>query len=246
MKLLPGMIAICGVLQCAPLFAAEPPLKMIRIVLTGDSTVTDTAGWGAAFAELAAPEAKCFNHAKGGASTKSYYAGSYWSNALAEKPDYILIQFGHNDQPGKGPQRETDPQTTYRENLVRFITEAKAAGAQPVLVTSLVRRIFLPDGKLQGELAPYAAAARAVAKEQNVPLVDLFARSLELHERLGAKASESFGPVHPKLAGKFDGTHLSKEGARKIARIVVDELKQAAPELAPYFHAADDTATKSP
>ena len=246
MKSLPGTIAVWGVLHCAALFAAEPPLKEIRIVLTGDSTVADNAGWGPAFAELLTPEAKCFNHAKGGASTKSFYTGNYWKNALAQKPDYVLIQFGHNDQPGKGPQRETDPQTTYRENLVRFITETKAAGAQPVLVTSLVRRIFLPDGKLQGELAPYAAAARAVAKEQNVPLVDLFARSLDLHERLGAKASESFGPVHPKLAGKFDGTHLSKVGARQIARIVADELRQAVPELAPYIRVGDAATTKSP
>ncbi len=245
MKSLPGTIAVWGVLHCAALFAAEPPLKEIRIVLTGDSTVADNAGWGPAFAELLTPEAKCFNHAKGGASTKSFYKGNYWKNALAQKPDYVLIQFGHNDQPGKGPQRETDPQTTYRENHLRFITEAKAAGAQPVLVTSLVRRIFLPDGKLRGELAPYAAAARAVAMEQNVPLVDLFASSLELHERIGAKASESFGPVHPKLAGKFDGTHLSKVGARQIAGIVADELRQAVPELAPYFR-VDAATAKSP
>ena len=236
---------ICSAFSCASLCAAEPPLKEVRIVLVGDSTVTDNSGWGLAFAELLTPEAKCFNHAKGGAGTRSFYKGNYWKNALAQKPDYVLIQFGHNDQPGKGPDRETDPQTTYRENLARFIAEAKAAGAQPVLVTSLVRRIFLPDGKLQGELAPYAAAARAVAKEQKVPLVDLFARSLELHERLGAKASESFGPVHPKLAGKFDGTHLSKEGAKQIARIVADELKQAVPELAPYIR-ADGAATKTP
>lgn len=128
MKSLPGTIAVWGVLHCAALFAAEPPLKEIRIVLTGDSTVADNAGWGPAFAELLTPEAKCFNHAKGGASTKSFYTGNYWKNALAQKPDYVLIQFGHNDQPGKGPQRETDPQTTYRENLVRFITETKAAG----------------------------------------------------------------------------------------------------------------------
>lgn len=241
-----GMIAVCGVLHSAALYSAEPALAKVRIVLVGDSTVADKSGWGPAFAELLAPEAECFNHAKGGASTKSFYNGNYWKNALAQKPDYVLIQFGHNDQPGKGPQRETDPQSTYRENLVRYITEAKAAGARPILVTSLVRRIFLPDGKLQGELAPYAAAARDVAKEQSVPLVDLFARSRELHERLGAKASESFGPVHPKLAGRFDGTHLSQEGARKIARLVADDLIKAEPKLAPYIRVDDGTKKRSP
>ncbi|MBA4020115.1 MAG: pectin esterase [Pirellula sp.] len=246
MKPLFWMSLICGSSICAAVTAAEPSLKEIRVVLVGDSTVADNAGWGSAFAELLKPEAACFNHGKGGASTKSFYKGNYWENALARKPDFVLIQFGHNDQPGKGPQRETDPQTTYRENLVHFITEARAAGAQPILVTSLVRRIFLPDGKLQGELAPYAAAARAVAKEQNVPLVDLFARSMELHERIGVKASQSFGPIHPTLPGKFDGTHLSKEGARQIARIVADELKQAAPELAAYIRADSDAAPKSP
>ena len=61
---------------------------------------------------------------------------------LASEPNYVLIQFGHNDNPGKGPKLETDPQTTYRDNMMRYIKEVKAAGAVPVLVTSIVRRNF--------------------------------------------------------------------------------------------------------
>ncbi|MGC3970711.1 MAG: GDSL-type esterase/lipase family protein [Pirellulales bacterium] len=111
--------------------AAEPAApQAIKVVLVGDSTVTDTAGWGGAFGELLQPPAVCVNHAKGGASTKSYYASNLWKAALAEKPDYLFIQFGHNDMPGKGPHRETDAATTYRENLKLMIGEARAKGAE--------------------------------------------------------------------------------------------------------------------
>lgn len=209
----------------------EAQAEKVRIVLVGDSTVTDQAGWGLAFAALLKPTAECVNQAKGGASSKSYYEGAYWKRALAQKPAYVLIQFGHNDQPGKGPERETDPQTTYRTYLGKYIDEAREKGAKPILVTSLIRRIFTAEGKIDSSLAPYAAAMREVAAEKKVPLVDLHRLSLELAERVGPKASESFGPPHPKLAGRFDGTHLSPKGAAMIAPLVVQGLWEAEPAL---------------
>lgn len=83
---------------------------------------------------------KWVNLARGGRSSKSYRDEGWWKHVLAEKPTWVFIQFGHNDQPGKGPQRETDPKTTYRENLIRYVNEARDAGARPVLVTSLTVR----------------------------------------------------------------------------------------------------------
>ncbi len=203
----------------------------VRIVLVGDSTVTDKAGWGAAFAKLLTNDAECINQARGGASSKSYYDSGLWKKALALKPKYVLIQFGHNDQPGKGPERETDPATTYREHLRKYIAEARAAGAEPILVTSLVRRTFNADGKINTSLSPYADAVKAVAAETKTPVVDLHERSKELAAKLGPEKSKTFGPPHPTQAGKFDGTHLNEKGAAEIAPLIVEELRTAVPEL---------------
>lgn len=216
---------------CA-IFAAEDK-PVIHIVLVGDSTVTDTAGWGKAFAELLQPGVRCTNTASGGQSTKSFLDGGRWAKALALRPTHMLIQFGHNDMPGKGPNRETDPKTTYRANLIRFVDEARAAGAQPILVTSIPRRNF-KDGKLVGELAPYVEAMRAVAAEKKVPLADLYARSVEAIEKLGPEASEELGPMKD---GKRDHTHLAKPGMELTARLLVEELRKVAPDLARCFRA---------
>jgi lysophospholipase L1-like esterase len=206
-----------------------------RIVLVGDSTVTDKAGWGAAFAKLLTSDAECLNQARGGASSKSYYDSGLWKKALALKPKYVLIQFGHNDQPGKGPERETDPESTYREYLRKYIAEARAAGAEPILVTSLVRRTFNAEGKLNSSLSPYAEAVKAVAAETKTPVIDLHERSKALAETLGPDKSKTFGPPHPTQAGKFDGTHLNETGAAAIAPLILKELRSAVPAFRPFL-----------
>jgi lysophospholipase L1-like esterase len=215
----------------------ESPPQKTKIVLVGDSTVTDKAGWGAAFSQLLTSDAECLNHAKGGDSSKSFYDSGLWKKALALKPKYVLIQFGHNDQPGKGPERETDPATTYREHLRKYITEARAAGAEPILVTSLVRRTFNAEGKLNSSLSPYAEAVKAVAAERKTPVVDLHERSKALAEKLGPEKSKTFGPPHPTQAGKFDGTHLNEKGAAEIAPLMIEELRSAVPDLVPLLKA---------
>jgi len=202
-----------------------------RIALAGDSTVTDQAGWGAAFAKLLSPHAECLNFAKGGQSTKSFREGGSkpWQKVLDSKPAYVLIQFGHNDMPGKGPQRETDPETTYRENLIRCIDEARAVGAQPIIVTSVVRRLFL-EGKIRGELRPYADAAKKVAADKKVPLVDLYERSQALHNEMGPEKSDEFNPTSkaPKVT---DRTHLNAHGAEVVAGIIAEELRKVQPDF---------------
>ncbi len=203
--------------------AAKP-----RVVLVGDSTVTDAAGWGAAFAKLLKPEAECINLSAGGRSSKSFRDEGRWKTALDAKPAFVLIQFGHNDMPGKGPHRETDAATTFRENLIRYVDEARAIGARPILVTSMARRIF-EDGKLRGELKPWAEATRIVAAEKGVPLVDLFARSVELLERLGPTAADAFNP--PAKKGRPDRTHLNAQGAEVMAQIVADDVRRVSPDV---------------
>lgn len=202
----------------------------IHIVLVGDSIVMDDTGWGKAFADQLAPGVRCTNVARGGFSTKLFLDKKNWAEALKLHATYMLIQFGHNDQPGKGANRETDPQTTYRANLIRFVDEARAAGAKPILVTPPPRRNFGEDGKLIDGLAPYAEAMKAVAVEKQVPLVDLHARSVKVLENLGPVKSEELGPMKN---GKRDAAHFSAEGAALHAGLIVKELRSAVPALAP-------------
>jgi lysophospholipase L1-like esterase len=237
----------------------------VRIALAGDSTVKDEGGWGFGFKKRLGVDVLCENFAGGGQSSESFRGTGQWQKTLDSKPGYVLIQFGHNDMPGKGPNRETDPATTYAENLTRFVAEAREIGAQPILVTSLTRRIFQPDGKMRGKLAPYAEAARKVAADQHVPLIDLYARSIELVERLGPAGVEPFEPkILPKpatepaanTAGEVaapkpapadidipapsskprrDGTHLTARGSIEFGTIVADELSRVLPETGAYL-----------
>ncbi len=205
-----------------------------HLVLAGDSTVARhpkdpaQAGWGVMLPDFLKPGVRVTNLAKGGASTLSFRSAGLWDQVLAAKPDFVLIQFGHNDQPGKGPQRETAPATSYRDNLRRFIDEARAVGAYPVLVTSAARRTF-ENGQLVSSLLPYVEAAQAVGAEKNVPVVDLHRASFLLFSQRGEKFCQLYAP------SETDRTHFSLEGARMMARLVAEGLRDQAPELRPFL-----------
>ena len=207
----------------------------VRIVLVGDSTVAVGGGWGVAFCSLLTANVDCVNVARNGRSSKSYYDEGLWKDALAKHGDYILIQFGHNDMPGKGPTRETDPETTYAANMRRYIDEARAAGARPVIVTSLSRRTY-KDGKLVQDLSAYSNAAKRVATEAGVPVIDLNAASTKLLETLTQEQADAFNAAaHPDAAGNTgpDRTHLNPTGAAVFARMVADSLAKGCVELGP-------------
>ena len=222
-----------SLLPAAESAAPEPP----HIVLVGDSTVTDRDGWGLGFRQFVNEGAVVSNAAKNGRSSKSFAAEGLWAKALALHGDYYLIQFGHNDEPGKGPDRETDPATTYAQNLARYVDEVRAIGATPILVTSLVRRNFDPanPGKIKSSLAPYVDAMKRLAAEKNVPLVDLHARSLALCEQLGPVETAKLNPL--KADGTTDTTHLNATGSTVFARLVMEELRRVVPVLAPVLTA---------
>jgi pectinesterase len=206
------------------------PRPRVRIVLVGDSTVTDEVGWGRGFKARLAEGVECVNLARNGRSSKSYLAEGLWAAALKEGADYILIQFGHNDMPGKGPDRETDPKTTYRDNLSRYVDEARGAGALPVIVTSLTRRHFGPDGRIVSDLGDYVEVARQVANNKNIPLVDLHAASIALLNRMGPMAAAAFDAVQPD--GTPDLTHLSPRGSAVFGALVAQQLRAAVLALA--------------
>lgn len=206
-----------------------------RVVLVGDSTVNPGGGWGAGFCPLLTANIECINDALNGRSSKSFYDEGAWAKALAEHGDYIFIQFGHNDQPGKGPKRETDPETTYAANLRRYINEARAQGARPVLVTSLSRRTY-KDGKLaEDALVSYAAATRRVGAEENVPVIDLYADSTKLLKTMTQEQADGFDAyTHPDATGKGpDRTHLNHQGQVLFGRMVAEDLTKLLPEFVP-------------
>lgn len=210
----------------------------MRVLLVGDSTVTDDAGWGSGFRARAVPGIECLNHAMSGRSSKSYRDEGFWETALATGAGYVLIQFGHNDQPGKGPERETDPDTDFAANLARYVTEARAAAMRPVLVTSLTRRRFAASGHLRDTLGPYVAATRRVATDLHVPLIDLHRASTRLCEALGRAGCERLSPREPD--GRVDTTHLNPDGGLLFGGLVADLAREAVPGLRPCLTPAPD------
>jgi lysophospholipase L1-like esterase len=239
------------------------PIKPSKIILVGDSTIAVMGGWGPSFCAYHVTSfAACLNLARGGRSSGNYRWEGSWAVALSEmhargyQNVWVLIQFGHNDQPGK-PGRSTDFKTGYPENLRRYVRETRAAGAIPILVTPLTRRVF-KDGKLVRDLEPWAEATRAVAVEMNVPLLDLNRDSGRLIEALGSDYADRFAQVPkgtaaampapatpaaaevqvqpmatPKLS--FDYTHLGTEGANVFASVVTRELSEAVPAMRPLL-----------
>jgi lysophospholipase L1-like esterase len=230
------LIAFGSLAQAAgePRPAAEDPpkdAKPVRIVLLGDSTVSDypadspLRGWGQVIGEGFAEGVTVRNLAASGRSTKTFLAEGRLKKALEEEADYALIQFGHNDSHAKGRPESTDADSDYKDNLRAYIAAFREGGTRPVLVTPMHRRTFR-DGKLTGELQPYADAMKAVAREEGVPVVDLYASSGRLFEELGEAGGTDLN-VNEK-----DRTHFSEKGARAMAGLVLGGLKRACPELA--------------
>jgi len=228
-----------GFLQAASQPAGEQP--KIHVVLVGDSTVTDNAGWGLGFQQFLSDQIECTNLSRGGRSSMSFIKEGRWAEALKLKADYYLIQFGHNDEPGK-PGRSTELDE-YRRYMNQYVDEVRAIGAQPVLVTCLVRRQFDKDNdhKITSSLTPRVEIIRQIAAEKKVPLVELHDRSKALCEQLGREGCYAFSPK--KEGNVYDGTHLDAKGGILFARLVVDELRKAVPVLSTNLLVEPKTTT---
>jgi lysophospholipase L1-like esterase len=209
--------------------------KPLRLVLIGDSTVCNypanvtTRGWGQYLPDYFTSGVEVINLAKSGRSTKTFISEGLWKNALEQKPDIVLIQFGHNDSHTPDHPEATNAATDYRDFLRRYIDESRAAGAIPILVTPMCRRTFGPEGKLTDNLQPYADAMKVVAAEKKVPVIDLHASSAALYLKIGPAACL-------ELANKSgDSTHFNEKGAQAMAQLVMQELPAAAPTLKGYL-----------
>jgi len=251
--------------------AAQSPPPPVRIILVGDSTMALKSGYGPGFCAGVVAEVTCINMAKSGRSSGSYRAEGSWAQVMERlkhnsefKDTYVLIQFGHNDQPGK-PGRSTDLATEFPVNLRHYVEDVKSTGAKTVLVTPLTRRSFR-DGQLKNDLEPWAAATRKVAAEENVPALDLNAESAAAVQKMGPVEADTLAMAPPpqaiteaaangnsvsvpkapappnnvverkgEAAPVFDHTHLGAKGAAFFGGMVADELTRAEPELKPYF-----------
>ena len=199
-----------------------------------DITTYPQTGIGQVMHLYLKPEITVSNHAKNGRSTKSFIDESRMVPIYDQitEGDFLFIQFGYNDEKINDPTRYTEPNGEYKVNLGKFINVARNKKAYPVLITPLERRCFVEEYKLgAGEHLEYVTAMKEVAKELNVPLIDLYTMSREEMEKAGeGKTTEWY--MHLKEneyvaypEGKTDNTHLKYAGAVTYAGCIAKGLE---------------------
>ena len=149
--------------------------------------------------------------------------------------DWLLIQMGHNDQKERG--EGVGAFTTYKDDLKRFIAQARERRATPVLVTSMHRISWGTDGTIANSLGDYPEAVRQTAKEEKVALIDLNAMSKTLYEAIGQENL-------PKAFADNDKTHHNNYGSYQLAKCIVEGIRQAKLDIAK--HLTDDTPRFDP
>lgn len=221
-----------------------PEKRKINIWLCGDSTMSiketkafPETGWGMPFVYFWDSSVTVINKAKNGRSTGSFRKEGSWNQVMegAAEGDYIFIQFGHNDEV---PTKKTyTTETEFRNNLKQYVKEARDKKANPVLLTPMARRKFNAEGKIEGTHDVYAQIIREVAAEEKVPLFDMDKKTQSLYQRYGLEPSRLLflqlkpgeHPNYPE--GKEDNTHFSELGARLLAQMVLQEIREQLPEL---------------
>ncbi|CAG7635530.1 rhamnogalacturonan acetylesterase [Paenibacillus allorhizosphaerae] len=216
-------------------------IERLNVYLAGDSTVANylpkeapRAGWGQMIGTMMDDTVTVYNGAASGRSSKSFIDEGKLVPLLEKlgKGDYLLIQFGHNDEKKEDPARYTEPGTTYKSYLKQYIEGARLKGAAPILVTPVERLGFASGGKAKDTHGQYPAAMKALGKERDVPVIDLTARSKALYERLGEEKTKALflwlkpgeSPNYPD--GSKDNTHFQEYGATQIAGLVAAGLKE--------------------
>lgn len=252
-KLLSAILMIL----CLCSFSEEKRKPVIFMI--GDSTMATKnlanmnpeRGWGHMLPGFLSDGITVDNHAKNGASTKSFITEGRWDKVVERiRPgDYVFIEFGHNDAPHKG-ERSTVAGGSYDDNLRRFVTETRSKGGKPVLFTSIVRRKFNEDSTLVDTHGAYIQAVKNVAAELKVPMVDLNALTHKFVQELGVERSKDYfmhvapGTIPLCPEGRQDDTHLNVKGARAVASIAVDAIAKEVPELAQYVRHYDFVVAK--
>jgi lysophospholipase L1-like esterase len=208
----------------------------VTVFLAGNSTVVDQdddpwASWGQMIPVFLNKGIAVSNQAESGLSLGSFLSGNRLKKVLnMMKPgDYLFIEFGHNDQKEKGP--EDGAFKSYSERMRLFVNEFRNKGGIPVIVSPANRRSFDDDGKISNSLGDYPEAARQIAKELNVPFIDLNTMTKTLYESSGVENSKKLFVIYP--ANTFQGqkealndnTHFNTYGAYELAKCIVEGIK---------------------
>jgi lysophospholipase L1-like esterase len=210
----------------------------IKVWLIGDSTMSikdvkayPETGWGMPFKNFFDSSVTVDNRAKNGRSTKTFLSEGLWKPVVENlsEGDYVLIQFGHNDEVKTKTSYSTESEFT--ANLTRYVLESRSKKAVPVLITPVARRKFDSLGHIVSTHEVYAELVRRVASDLHVPLIDLDKKSQALLQQMGPETSKFLFNYlepgeHPNYPdGKMDDTHFSELGARRMAEIVLAEIR---------------------
>jgi lysophospholipase L1-like esterase len=218
------------------------------VYLVGDSTMSEKrissypeTGWGMPFEDYFNDEIEIENHARNGRSTRTFVEEGRW-DAIKENlkaGDFVFVQFGHNDEvPTKS--RYTPPKQ-FQKFLRQYISETRAKGAHPLLLTPITRRQFDENGQVKETHKEYSALMREVAETEDVPLIDMDKKSQAMLTDIGEEKSTLLflqlepgqNPNYPD--GVTDNTHFSETGARMMAELVLKSLEEMDHELAQYI-----------
>ena len=232
-------IALLLFIVCTSFFI---PNRKTHIWLIGDSTVCDqpldrapVTGWGTPFANYFDSSVIITNRARDGRSTRTFISEGLWQKVAdsMKSGDYVLIQFGHNDEASEPQYKDRYTSVPdYKVNLARFITEIRDRKGNPVLVTPVTRMRFDKQGKVMETHKDYSAAVWDVGRAYHTPVIDLDSMSRNLLQQFGPDNAKFLymyvdslqNPHYPN--GRKDWTHFSEYGARRMAELVLAEIKR--------------------
>ncbi len=204
-------------------------------------------GWGQVFQPFFAKDSlrrlrpgiltdsvQVIDRAHGGRSTRTFFQEGRWRYVYEhlQQGDYVMMQFGHNDSSEKHPERFVNIQG-YKEFLRLFVEQTRQKGANPVILTPVARNYPWKDGRLENVHGEYGQAPIGLAREMNIPVIDLNKLSMEYFTGKGQDYTtnhyfmnlpENTYEAYPK--GQKDNTHFQPEGARAVASLVYQELKK--------------------
>lgn len=220
------------------------PGKKITVYLIGDSTMSikqtkayPETGWGMPFVYFFDSTVTVDNRAQNGRSTRTFMEENRWQPVVdkLQEGDYVFVQFGHNDEVSTKKSYTTEAE--FKANLVKYITDTRNKKAIPVLLTPVARRKFDSSGHVAGTHDVYAAIVRTVANENKVPLIDLDKKAQALMQQWGVEKSKLIfnqlapgeHPNYPK--GIEDNTHFNELGARMVAQMVLQGVRELNLEL---------------
>lgn len=214
----------------------EPAPAHTTLFLCGNSTVVNQdrepwASWGQMIPRFFTSNVCIANYAESGESASSFMASNRLKKVLSlVKPgDYVFIEFGHNDEKIKGPDK--GPFTSFTQEMRFFVTETRKHGATPVLITPTERRSFNAEGVWVPTHGEYPDATRQLAQEEETALIDLTAMTRTLYEALGKEGSKKalvHYPAHTfpgQSAALADNTHFNTYGACEIAKCVLQGIR---------------------